>query len=225
MPFDVSDLDRDWWEPHFNAAQPSQVVALEYLGSERRMGVIHQAFTESVQTEQELVEIDGELTIAQFDEITFQLWWDHMTGAEREVRRRLGEDRGSRARAVTVLGSPASTWQPTPAAAMCWSVNQVRPFPKGRLVAIPPRHQPTVARMEANLRRSQKSSHVAGRRHPGFTLAVLDDGYPHDPKVLSALCEQVANDLMLNEPTANLANLDTHVLLWAARCSRKGLRP
>jgi hypothetical protein len=226
MGIDLSALDTDWWRPHFNAADQSRLVALECAGSEERMAKIHQAYRQSLsQAPEELVAVGEKVTIEQYDDITCELWWRHMTGAERRVRGRLGRDRGPRKRAVTAVGSPGSTWQPTPATFLCWTINQVHPFPKGRLLEIPPRHQPTVARLKANLRRSQKSARVEGVKYPGFTLAVIDDGYPYDRQALSVLCEQVANDLMLNEPTANIHALDPHVLMWAARCYREGVRP
>jgi hypothetical protein len=226
MAVDFSTLDTDWWRPHFNPSCRSRLVALEYLGSEERMSRIHQAYRQSLsETPEELVAVGEKVTIEQYDDISCELWWHHMTGAERGVRGRLGRDRGSRERSVTVVGSPGSTWQPTPATFLCWSLNRVRPFPKGHLIEIPPRYQPTLARLNANLRRSQKSTRIEGVKYPGFTLAALDDGYPYDLEVLSRLCEQVSNDLMLSEPTANLDALDTHVLMWAARCFREGVRP
>jgi hypothetical protein len=210
----------------FNAADKEHLIALEYLGSESRMAQIHQAHVRSMEGAQDDLAVVGEtVTIEELDSLTLDFWFHHLTTAEREVRQRLGEDRGSKRRVETVVGSPRSTWQPTPATVMCWSVNHAHPFPKGHRVAIPPRLQPTLARLKNNLRRSQKAGRVEGVKYPGFVLAAINDGYPYDHGALATLCEQVDNDLMLNEPTANLSALDTHVLMWAARCFREGVRP
>jgi hypothetical protein len=222
---DVSTLDGHW-RPVFNAGDRDHLIALEYLGSENRMGLIYRAHMESMRrASDDTVVVGKTVTLDELDDITLKFWFEYMTTAEREVRERLGEDGGSKRATEIAVGSPRSTWQPTPATRMCWSVNHARPFRKGHLIDIPPRFQPTAARLKANLRRSQKSSRLEGVKYPGFVLAALDDGYPYDHKALATLCEQVDNDLMLNEPTVNLNTFTTHVLMWAARCYREGVRP
>jgi hypothetical protein len=229
MPVDIASLNTDWWRPHFNAADRAQLIALEYLGSEDRAALIRDAFNASIlaapENSEDLVEVTEFMTIAEHDKITLDLWFEHMTTAERDLRKRLGADKKPRRATEVFLGSHRSTFYPTPTTAMCWETNRVNPFRKGYLIDIPPRHQPTMAKLKANLTRSRKAGRVEGVKYPGFTLAVLDDGYPYDYKVLSTLCEQVSNDLMINEPTVNINAVDTYVLMWAARCFREGVRP